>query len=449
MKFAKVLSSSLIALCSPYVVADEQDSSSLELKFNTRYFSDTGRAHATIANPNPQSTQYEQSAFGIELNYQSAYYHDLIGLDASLYTALKLADSGAPSVQLFDVTSNGQVDNHFSSLGILALKAKFGEKGELKIGRQKVDTLLIKSTFNRAVPDTFSGVNLTYRPLPNWKTYAGYYNKWQPRTADKFTSFVTDKNQKINHVAVLGTQYQYDRWAVHAEYLNSDRYLKKYGLLLDYTLPLSASRLNLRSGAMFSRNAGALFTCGAETDLDCMKGQNIENRGQGYFVEATWKKNNWELGAALTKIHGFWIEDNYSTRSVRDQILIQDNGTNPFPTSTLIGPDFTNKNELAWMTRVKYDWQNHVKGLSTELKYIAGSGAHQSNIQSDVIGKEHFSEFTLAYRMPYLRNLDFRYSYLTYHSSFEREHLSQKINGMLRSDWHQHRVALTYTYKFK
>ncbi|WP_111893361.1 OprD family outer membrane porin [Acinetobacter sp. MB5] len=448
MKFAKILSLSMATICCQHVLADELEDQSLELKLNTRYFSDNGQAHASTLNPNPKTTQYQQSALGAELNYKSAYYDDLIGLDASLYGVVKLADSGTPTVQLLDVRPNGKLDTGFASVGVLAIKAKLGEGNELRIGRQKVDTMLIKSTFNRAVPDTFSGVSLRYQLQQNWNAYAGYYNKWQPRTADKFTSFVTDNNQKINYVALVGMKYKYDRWGLNAEYLNSAHYLKKYGLIADYSLPLSTSRVDFRSGAMFSRNAGDLFKCGAEADLDCIKGQSIENRGQGYFVEATWKKNNWELGAALTKIYGFWIEDNYSTRSARDQILIQDNGTNPFPTSTVIGPDFTNRDELAWMARIRYNWKDYIQGLSTEFKYITGSGAHQSNIQSDVTGKEHFTEFTLAYKIPYLRHLDFRYSYLTYHSRFDRDNLSQKINGMLKSSWHQHRVALTYTYKF-
>ena len=449
MNIIKTLGLSMLMASAQLAIADETNEHHLELKINGRYFSDDGHAHASMAIPDPKKTEYDQSALGMELNYQSPYFNNIIGLDASVYAAVNLGDSGNPTVQLFDVQPNGHLKSHFASLGILALKAKLGEGNELRIGRQKVNTMFIKSTFNRAVPDTFSGASLKLKPLENLDVYAGYYNKWQPRTADKFTSFVTDNNEKIKYVALLGAKYKFDRWTVNAEYLHSDNYLSKYGAIVNYALPLTQSQLNLRSGILFSQDAGNLFKCGAEADLDCVtKGQDMDNNGQGYFAEVTWKKNDLELGAAVTKINGAWIEDSYSTQSARDNVLIQDNGTNPFPTAAIVGPDFSNKDELAWMARVKYNWQDYVKGLSTEFKHIRGTGAHQSDINSDIEGKEYTNEFTVAYKPNFMKNLDFRYSYLVYHSSFDHNDSMEKINGLLKHDWHQHRVALTYTYQF-
>ncbi|MGP4878336.1 hypothetical protein ACTXQV_40880, partial [Klebsiella pneumoniae] len=99
-------------------------------------------------------------------------------------------------------------------------------------------------------------------------------------------------------------------------------------------------------------------------------------------------KNNLEGGIAVSKFDGFWIEDNFAVHSDRNSVLTQDHGTNPFPTSATIGPDFSNNDETAVALRLKYNWKDYVKGLKTEAKYIYGFGAHQSNISSDIEGKE-------------------------------------------------------------
>ncbi len=129
-------------------------------------------------------------------------------------------------------------------------------------------------------------------------------------------------------------------------------------------------------------------------------------------------KNNIEGGIAVSKFDGFWIEDNFAVHSARNSVLTQDHGTNPFPTSATIGPDFSNNDETAVALRLKYNWKDYVKGLKTEAKYIYGFGAHQSNISSDIEGKERYFDLTLSYALPWVKNLDVRYSFLHYESKW-------------------------------
>ncbi|MDB0327898.1 outer membrane porin, OprD family, partial [Acinetobacter baumannii] len=49
---------------------------------------------------------------------------------------------------------------------------------------------------------------------------------------------------------------------------------------------------------------------------------------------------------------------------------------------------------------------------------------------------------------PWVKNLDVRYSFLHYESKFENANLGEKINGMTRKDWDQHRVFINYHYTF-
>lgn len=421
---------------------------SLELKLNTRYWNDEGIAHATLLNPDPSKVSYEQSALGMELNYRSIYWWDRIGFDASLYAVTKLFDSGKATAQLLEVENNGKLAQNFATLGQFNLKAKLGEVGEIRLGRQLHDSLLLKSTNNRAVPDTFSGASGQFKVTDHLQSYIAYYDRWKPRSMDTFEKLVTDSNEHISYVGILGAKYQYQKWNISAEYLTSHDYIEKYGITAQYKLPFQNMTWILSSGAFFSRDDGDLFKCGAEADLDCVKGQPLNNRGNGYFIDVNWVRNSMEVGAAISKFDGFWIEDNFSTRSDRNNILTQDHGTNPFPTSSVIGPDFTNNDETAIALRIKYDWKDHVKGLKTEAKYIYGFGAHQSNISSDIEGKERFYDLTFSYSLPMIKNLDLRYSYLHYESKFDQGNLGEKINGMTRKEWDQHRFMLNYRYTF-
>ncbi len=71
-------------------------------------------------------------------------------------------------------------------------------------------------------------------------------------------------------------------------------------------------------------------------------------------------------------------------------------------------------------------WKNYVKGLKTEAKYIYGFGAHQSNISSDIEGKERYFDFTVSYALPWVKNVGFCVIILHYESKFENANLGEK-----------------------
>ncbi|MFI7919221.1 outer membrane porin, OprD family, partial [Acinetobacter baumannii] len=87
---------------------------------------------------------------------------------------------------LLEVENNGKLDQNFAAFGQLYLKAKLGDKGEIKLGRQLHDSLLLKSTNNRAAPDTFSGARGQFQLNDQLQTYIAYYDRWKPRSMDSF-----------------------------------------------------------------------------------------------------------------------------------------------------------------------------------------------------------------------------------------------------------------------
>ncbi|MFW1893790.1 outer membrane porin, OprD family, partial [Acinetobacter geminorum] len=95
---------------------------------------------------------------------------------------------------LIEVENNGKLDQNFATLGQLYIKAKLCDKGEIKLGRQLHDSVLLKSTNNRAVPDTFSGASGQFHLNDQLQTYMAYYDRWKPRSMVSFEKLVTEND---------------------------------------------------------------------------------------------------------------------------------------------------------------------------------------------------------------------------------------------------------------
>jgi len=422
----------------------------LELKLHGVYWADEGVAYPSATTPNPKEVSYEQSALGVEFNYRSPYWGDAIGVDASGYGVTKLGDSGTPTTQLVELGNDGQLQSGYWALGQALVKLKWQQLATVRLGRQLHDSLLLKSTYNRAVPDTYSGISGALTPATGLRLHGAVYDRWRARTTNDFEKFRTEANgdHAIDYVAVVGGSYVSGPFALTAEYLTSKDFLSKYGVVGAYTLPLAASALKLSGGALRSRDAGALFVCGAEKELDCSGTGRIHNDGLGVYLDADWKLGNFTLGGAVAKFSGLWIEDNFAIDANRSGALTQDPGTNPFPTSSTVGPDFANNDERVGALRLVYDWKNLAPGLKTAFRYIRGSGAHSSNLTNGAEGRESYREFDVRYELPFLKNLSTRYVYLNYDSRVVNGSATATIKGLTRQDWEQHRFYVDYTYQF-
>lgn len=445
---AGVLASLIGAL--PNMAAAAEGEHDLQLKVHGVYWADEGTGNPTAATPNPKKVSYEQGALGLELNYKSPWWGDVVGVDVSGYEVLKLSDSGTPTTQLVEVGNNAHLQDGYTSIGQALIKLKWHDLAQVKVGRQLHDSVLLKSTYNRANPDTYSGISAALTPLTGVKFYGAVYNRYRSRTTGTFEPFRTEANgdNTIKYISILGASYVNKPFELTAEYLNSKSYLSKFALLGGYTLPVQGGSLKLSGGVLTSKDAGPLFVCGAEKDMDCSGTSRIANDGTGVFVDAAWKISNFTLGADVAKFSGFWIEDNFAVNAIKVGALTQDPGTNPFPTSATVGPDFTNKDELATSVRFAYDWKDFIPGLKSALKYVRGTGAHSSNKTNAAEGREYYRELDARYDLPFVKNVGIRYMYLNYSSRIDGFSTVATINGMTRQKWSQHRFYIDYSYQF-
>lgn len=450
---AGVLSLVVGGLLLPAVAKAAEGEHQVELKVRGVYWNDESLAYPTTSKPNPAPSSYEQSALGLQLNYKSPFWGGIIGADVSAYGVAKLGDSGKPTTNLVELNNSGQLNDGYLTAGQALIKLKYQDFANLKVGRQIHNSLLLKSTATRTVPDTYSGASGSLKPLKGLTVYGAVYDQWRARATGEFEKFRTEATavnvpNQIDYVGILGASYVNGPVLVTAEYLNSKDYLSKFGLVGAYTIPIKTSSLKLSSGLFTSRDAGNLFVCTAEKEMDCTGTSRIENDGTGIYLDAEWKVGNFTVGAAVAKFDGFWVEDNFAVNAEKDGSLIQDHGTNPFPTSAALGPDMTNNDETVGSVRFAYDWKDYVQGLKTAFKYSHGTGARSSNRTNSAEGSESFRMFDVQYALPFVKNLSARYVYMNYDSQVDGGSTSATIKGMPRQDWEQHRFYIDYSYQF-
>lgn len=448
-----MLSALIGGLLLPIVSEAAEGEHKLELKARGVYWNDESLVYPTSTNRNPRPSSYEQSALGLQLNYQSPYWGGFIGADASAYGVMKLGDSGTPTTNLVELGNNGQLHDSYATVGQALLKLKYQDFAQVKLGRQIQNSLMLKSTITRAVRDTYSGASGSLKPMAGLTIYGAVYDKWRSRSTGEFEKFRTEATaarvpNAIDYIGIVGASYSNGPLAVTAEYLNSKSYLSKFGLVGAYIFPLDKNSLKLSSGIFTSRDAGALFVCSAEKEMDCTGTGRIQNDGMGVYLDAEWNVSNFTVGAAVAKFDGFWVEDNFAVSANRDGSLTQDHGTTVFPTSAALGPDLTNNGETVASVRLAYDWRDYVKGLKTAFKYSRGTGARSSNLVNGAEGSENYREFDVQYAMPFVKNLSLRYVYYNYDSHVEGGSTSATIKGMPRQDWEQHRFYIDYVYQF-
>jgi hypothetical protein len=388
------------------------------------------------------SNDRTQSALGLQLNYESPYFADVIGVGVSGYSVNKLDNSGRNTSDVLSVDNNGELHDSFGQVAQAFVKLKYQDLATAKLGRQLHKSMLLSSSGSRAVPNTFSGGSFQLTPLKGLSLYGARYNEWSSRSDSSFEEFKTDNSADgaIDYIDSLGASYVAGPFSINLEHLRAQDFLKKTGLVASYNFKLAdQSSLKLTGGIHTSSDDGKLFVTGSESaELDdedlpgAINGVTAsDNDGQGIYLAANWKLGNVELGAAVAKFDGAWIEDNFAG----------DHGTNPFPTGGVLA-DFSNNDEKVWMLSAGYDWQDHIKGLKTVVSYKDGSDAKNSANAALGEADENELAFNLTYQVPVIKGLAVRYIYLDYHSD-----KTGRLDGV-KEDVTDHRFYVDYTYRF-
>lgn len=420
------------ALLSTSAFAADADSKGYELKTKSRlvYFD---RDYENDA------SDRSQSAFAITADWTTPQYGGWIGVGLSPYFVEDIDSDGAIKADILAV-KDGEMSG-FALLGQAYVNLTPIDAMSIKIGRQLHKSMLLSSSTSRAVPNTYQGVNASYKPMKGLSLYGAVYDEWSARNSDEFEGFRTDQTEPgaIDYVAVMGFKYKFDAFTLETEYLNSKDYLSKLGVKGSYVTNFSDSKLKLTAGLVTSKDDGDLFVTGAEGDTDdedrndAVKGETpSSNDATGIFAEAIWSKNNFQLSAAVSKFDDIWIEDNFAG----------DHGRNPFPTRSRIGPDLTNANETVAKLAFSYNWNSLVPGLTTEIAAAQGWDAENSIDASLGTADEDWKEIAVIYKVPTIKGLKFTGVWHDYNSDE-----TGTVDGV-KGDETDIRLYLDYSYNF-
>jgi hypothetical protein len=152
---------------------------------------------------------------GTIVNYSSGFTQGTVGINAelALYNAIALDRSrhdmaGGSNRTLTE--NDGDAVGQWSKLGLGNIKARVSNT-VLTAGRQTLDTPMVASIGNRALPSSFQGVALHSAEFNNLSFDAGSFDRVSPRSEQslsKFTSEYGNRSFTADHVNTAGFNYQ-------------------------------------------------------------------------------------------------------------------------------------------------------------------------------------------------------------------------------------------------
>lgn len=392
----------------------------------TREFEDTPQNDRDIA------------AVGFRLKYESGSIADRVKFVTAIYHVEDVFSSGREANDLLPLDSQGDQEDRFTKFGEAYVELTPFEGFKARIGRQTNKSLLKSSSGQRSIPDSFQGISVEYK-IGDVKLYSQWYNKWSRRFDDEFTGFSTDiTGSQIDHIWINGINYKKNKLTVDFEVLDSANYLQKTGLRASYYWQLAENqRFTTRAGIFTSKDSGDLFVVGAEAgELDDEDvndiGERSSNDGLGAFIQGIWQINNWKFTTAYSQFEDSWIEDNYSG----------DHGSNPFPTRSIVFPDFANTNEKAFLIGTEYNWNKIIPGLTTAFNYSKGTDIENSEDASLGEGEENYRELFIKYKPNWAKGLALQWRIHDY-----RGKKTGNVDGV-KGDDRDHRIFIDYTYNF-
>ncbi|MBD1553362.1 OprD family porin [Pseudomonas typographi] len=152
---------------------------------------------------------------GTILRYTSGFTQGTVGFgaEAAAYNEIALQQgrgriAGGGNRTLTD--SDGDAVGQWSKLGLGNLKARVANT-TLTAGRQNMDTPMIASVGNRALPSSFEGLSLHSAEFNNLSLDAGTFDRVSPRTEQSLTRFVAEYGNRgvsTDHASTAGFTYQ-------------------------------------------------------------------------------------------------------------------------------------------------------------------------------------------------------------------------------------------------
>lgn len=342
------------------------DDSSATFSIRNYYFNENG------INRTRNVDDYDRREWvqGFQFEYTSGYLWDIIGFDYAAGAAFKLdnpADTSGYSPTNLPVDKSSTADvNDIGGTNKANLKAKIGDdkmNANLRFGLQRTCTELYCPSGSRILPVTSYGTYIEGN-IESLKLYGARWTKIHSRNNSFFAEDFQDATgDEIDDITFLGAAYKFDNGlGLYAEWGNSDDYLEKHFLKIDYTFDLGSGITLLVDGRW------------AEAEED---GDGYGTANQGY------ESSYWNLTGTLT-VNDFYVKLGYNKTSDGDwngewHANIQQDGV--YNSSLDQWQGYNREDERAWLVGIGYDFGNiGYPGLNASTYYAYGTDIKDTSL---------------------------------------------------------------------
>lgn len=360
------------------------------------------------------------TGLGVQMNFKSGWFADVIGFDASLYTVGNMSSPYDSDRDLF-VTTSCSLDcrrhTGFSKLGQAYVKAKLQLDDEeppvltFKGGRERIYTGLIAGSGSRSIPSSWQGIDIggSFAGLDYGFAWVDKVSKRNSSNFEKFQSFKKTGSSYEEIDSIWGMEIGYELMGFSVSYKDAHAkdFLYSYNFNAGYTLNVSPDwDIGLNFMYYKAKEDGKLWT-GRTWDNSFNKDANIKH------INITTDFGDLTLLLGYSKTEASYKDDQNNKQLGK---YYYDYGRNTYggfllPTSPLIG-DFFYDGEKAWVISAAYDFSQLTPGLSAEVSYTSGDGF--KNGGNSLKEKETDLDIKYAFQGSALDGLSFRFRYGMY-----------------------------------
>ncbi|MDE1465809.1 OprD family outer membrane porin [Spartinivicinus poritis] len=425
----------ILALFSFDVYAGENltNHSKLNVLLRNVYFNRDGR----------DQDEYDNREWvqGLQVNFNSDYFADIIGFDASYYSAWELDSNGSNFTHLpVDKSSKYTEDsitlygetNDISLLGQAYVKLKFGDDHlnfNLKHGRMRHDNNLIQGSNSRAIPSSVYGTTANIN-IHDLTLYGTYLTQGSWRNMGHFEHFKAG-NKDINYIQNYGLAYELDN-GLGFEYDigESNSYLKGQQYKVYYSLNLTESTQLYLEGIHHQVNENGHVFVTIQSNIGTTNADGYKAKNTSFQSRLTIDQLTLKAAYQFTKDGDFLYDwDANSGYGGYNSVI-------PF------WSDYAYKDEKATLIGFEYNFAKvGIPGLSLDASYRKGFGLDRNNNGIKLVHRaanEWGRAMTTVYEFqsPPLAGLKFKWVNFTHRSS--RSLGNEDIDG--------NQVYLDYTF---
>lgn len=235
---------------------------------------------------------------GITLDYQSGYFADMLGVDASYYGVIKLAASDDFWGRSVLYNDNGEAKG-FNKIGQLYLKGRLGDDDtylHLYSGWQQIKKWGALNNSTRAIPSTYLGLRGEAATGPV-RVRGAYVTRYSDRDSPDKIHFRTADKKEISSIATGELSYSANGYSALYFLGESHNYMQRHGVELGWQ-PASWKENRLKFASQIYYNHGL-----QDWTRMSSKHKTFDDDAYHYALYAEWRAERWKhkVGASYTQ----------------------------------------------------------------------------------------------------------------------------------------------------